>query len=234
MTDNPESRSAETVVLLVSGGPDSATLAYLAEKERKASGGYINAIYLKTGHASDESEIKAAKDLIRGIGGKLEIIDISDAVQALGGRSVLMHAGATVMVFGSVFVLSLALAYAHHHRANKVMIGLHAEDAESNPEYSREYIDLIQRLATYTRNDGPQILTPFIEMRKAEVFRLGAKLGVNYSATWSCTRAAQIHCGDCTACRARRRAFLSAGLSDSTIYAVELAPAVLQAEAIYS
>jgi 7-cyano-7-deazaguanine synthase len=58
-------------------------------------------------------------------------------------------------------------------------------------------------------------------MRKPDVFKKGKELGVDYASTWSCIRGSSKHCGECGACRSRRRAFLMAGLSDPTDYARE-------------
>ena len=75
-----DAKPQATVVLLVSGGPDSATLAKMVAERRPET--KVNAIYLRTGHPSDEKEIEAANQIIAEIGGRLEIIDISNTVAA--------------------------------------------------------------------------------------------------------------------------------------------------------
>lgn len=58
----------DKVLLMVSGGPDSATLA----KEVKASvaaGTKIHGIYLRSGHASDDQEIMSADTILKQVGG---------------------------------------------------------------------------------------------------------------------------------------------------------------------
>ena len=66
-------------------------------------------------------------------------------------------------------------------------------------------------------------------MTKTEVFKLGAAMGVPYDLTWSCIRAGDIHCGQCSACRARRRAFADAGLVDPMRYEETTAPSSVRA-----
>ena len=68
-------------------------------------------------------------------------------------------------------------------------------------------------------------------MTKTEVFKLGAAMGVRYDLTWSCSRAGRLHCGQCTACRARRRAFADAGLVDPTRYEAAYCVGILSAPA---
>ena len=67
-------------------------------------------------------------------------------------------------------------------------------------------------LAATERDNTPKIIAPFLTTTKIEVFKLGAAMGVPYDLTWSCLRAGDLHCGQCTACRARRHAFADAGL----------------------
>src|SRR5262245_46979378 len=97
-------------IILLSGGPDSATLAHLAEKERKSTGAAINALYLRTGHPSDEAEIEAAQYVADAIGATLEILDISDVIRALGGYRPIMHAASNVATFGNGLILSIAMS----------------------------------------------------------------------------------------------------------------------------
>ena len=79
-------------------------------------------------------------------------------------------------------------------------------------------MDRLESLAAIERAVAPKIIAPFLTMTKTEVFKLGAAMGVPYDLTWSCLRAGALHCGQCTACRARRRAFADAGLVDPTRY----------------
>lgn len=222
-----KSGKKKKVVLLVSGGPDSATLAKLLEEERKAGTGVeISAIYLRTGHASDEKEIEAANYVISQVGGRLEIIDIKDAVSALGGDRVVIHSEAAIMPFGNAIVLSIAIAYAFKIRADSVTLGIHADDARESNEYDRKFFDKVETAAAHAHSYYPTIDTPLIEMTKVEVIKKGTELGVEYDKTWSCIRGNVKHCGQCGACRARRHAFNLAGVIDPTEYLTE--PLALQ------
>jgi 7-cyano-7-deazaguanine synthase len=55
-------------------------------------------------------------------------------------------------------------------------------------------------------------------MEKADIVRLGDRLGVPFGETWSCYKGGDVHCGVCSSCRERKRAFLDAGVSDPTGY----------------
>jgi len=206
------------VLLMLSGGPDSATLARLVDEQLSVPGGRVNAIYLRSGHPSDEREIAAANEILRRIGGRLEIIDVTDLLRALGTDRIMIHSEASILPFGNAIALSIMMSYAIKSGAQKIYVGLHRDDADESKEYSREFLTMLQSLASIARETPPEIVAPFLDMTKTDVFKLGASLGVPYEVTWSCIRDGEIHCGQCGACRARRRAFVAAGLPDPTSY----------------
>lgn len=215
------SEAQKKVLLLISGGPDSATLAKLAEQELKQTGGQLNALYLRTGHPQDDAEIEAANRVASLYGARLEIIDISDTVKALGFDRPMIHSEASIMRFGNAYVLSISMALAFKSSIDEIWVGLHADDARESREYTRNYIDKLEEMAALAYSSYPRIKTPFLNMTKADVFKLGKDIGVDYSVTWSCIRGITVHCGNCGACRSRRRAFNLASITDQTIYEVE-------------
>jgi 7-cyano-7-deazaguanine synthase len=211
-------KSKKKIVLLISGGPDSATLAHYAEYSLRDNDLQINALYLRSGHCSDTKEIESANKIIKKIGGRLEITDVRDLVHTLGGGKLLIHSEAAILPFGNMFVLSLTSAYANRIGADEIWIGLHKDDADENIEYTEEFISSLQNVID-SINPNLKIKVPFISLTKHEVFKKGMELKVDYSTTWSCIRGETIHCGHCGACRSRRRAFNLIGVEDPTIYA---------------
>ncbi|MFQ5606912.1 MAG: 7-cyano-7-deazaguanine synthase QueC [Candidatus Zixiibacteriota bacterium] len=121
--------------------------------------------------------------------------------------------------------LSYALALAETEQADAIYIGVNSLDYSGYPDCRPEFVrafQLLANLATKRAVEGApvKILTPLIEMTKAEIITLGAKLGVDYSLTISCydpdpTGAA---CGECDSCRLRKKGFREAGVSDPTRY----------------
>ena len=71
------------------------------------------------------------------------------------------------------------------------------------------------RLGTYA---GMRLLRPFIAMTKGAIAAEGARLGVDFSRTWSCYKGGARHCGRCGTCVERREAFAQAGVADPTDY----------------
>ncbi len=204
-------------LLMLSGGPDSATLASLVDRELPA-GAKAAAVYLRSGHPVDDRQIDAANRILGRIGGRLEIIVVTEFLNAIHADPVMRQAAAPFVPFGGAIALSIMTLYAIKSRSAAVYVGLHREDVEERQEFARQSIDRLESLAAADRHDAPKIITPFLDMTKAEVLKLGASMDVPYALTWSCARADAIHCGQCGSCRARRRGFADAGLADPTRY----------------
>jgi 7-cyano-7-deazaguanine synthase len=207
-------------LLMLSGGPDSATLAGFAARGRMADN-RPHAIYLRSGHPADAKEIEAAAKIASWIGGRLEIIDVTELLYALRGDRLMTPSETSIIPFGNAIALSLMMLCAVKACAPAIYVGYHRDDAEDNEGYAREAMDRLEALAAIDRDMAPKMIAPFLGMARAEVFKLGAAMGVPYGLTWSCLGAKDLHCGQCTACRARRRAFADAGLDDPTRYQAE-------------
>jgi len=62
------------------------------------------------------------------------------------------------------------------------------------------------------------IYTPFLNMSKAEIIRVGAARNVPFAQTWSCLKGGEYHCGQCASCVERRESFQQAQVHDPTQY----------------
>ncbi|MDY4175178.1 MAG: 7-cyano-7-deazaguanine synthase, partial [Bacteroidales bacterium] len=75
-------------------------------------------------------------------------------------------------------------------------------------------------LGTVMGAEGGRPITihaPFENMTKADEIRLGMKLGVDFSLTWSCYRGGERPCGTCDSCLLRAKAFEEAGFEDPAL-----------------
>ncbi len=104
-----------------------------------------------------------------------------------------------------------------------VFFGAHAEDAfnwaypDCTPEFIGAMANAIYTGTYYT----VRLHAPLMSLSKTQVVEWGEKLGVDWANTWSCYAGGEDHCGVCPTCRARREAFLNAGVSDPTVYAAD-------------
>lgn len=122
--------------------------------------------------------------------------------------------------------LSIATALAETSGAEEIHAGVNAVDYSGYPDCRPEFIGSFAetaRLATKqgVEGAGVRIVTPLIELSKAEIIRRGTELGVDYSLTTSCYDPAPngSACGGCDSCALRRAGFDAAGVADPTRYA---------------
>ncbi len=130
---------------------------------------------------------------------------------------------ATVVPNRNAIFLSVATGLAVAIGADTVAIAVHAGDHPIYPDCRPAFITAFEQQARLA-NEGfshpdLRIEAPFLASTKVDIVRLGAELGVDLAATWSCYRGGDRHCGTCGTCVERREAFRDAGVIDPTSYA---------------
>ena len=94
------------------------------------------------------------------------------------------------------------------------------------PDCRPEFIEAFKKLAAVATKAGVEgakceLRAPILSSSKAEIIRMGVRLGVDYGLTVSCYQADERGraCGRCDSCRLRREGFEAAGVADPTAYA---------------
>jgi len=149
------------------------------------------------------------------------LTDAAIPVPAEGGEGIPV----TYVPARNTVFLSLALAWAEVLEAEAIFIGVNAIDYSGYPDCRPEFVAAFQALAGLATKQGIEgrpvaINAPLVNLTKAEIIARGTELGVDYSLTVSCYRAADRGraCGHCDACRFRQQGFEQAGLPDPTRY----------------
>ena len=221
-------------VVLLSGGLDSATCLAIA----KSLGFECYCLSLDY-HQRHIAELQAAQNIASSLGAK-EHKTVQLDLSLFGGSALtdntidIPMSGANPIPAGipvtyvparNTIMLSLSLAWAEVLGAQDIFIGVNALDYSGYPDCRGEYIKAFQEmanLATKSAVEGQKITVhaPLIDMTKAQIIALGARLDVPYKATVSCYQAdSQGHaCGKCDSCRLRREGFAKAAITDPTRY----------------
>lgn len=99
--------------------------------------------------------------------------------------------------------------------------GMHADDGANDayPDCTLEFAGAMAAAISQGTYGTVRLRVPIIHMAKPDVVAHGHSLGVDYSNTWSCYVGADVHCGVCPTCRARKEAFELGGVADPTEYA---------------
>ncbi|PRX31078.1 preQ(0) biosynthesis protein QueC [Orenia metallireducens] len=218
-------------VVLLSGGLDSTTALYLA----KSKGYEVYAISFNYGQRHDK-ELESAKKVAEVAGVKEHII-VETNMSAWGGSALTdqridvpegdekrKEIPVTYVPARNMIFLSYAASYAEVVGAQDVFIGVSEVDYSGYVDCRQEFIDAMEEAINKGTVCGAEegkpikIHAPFINMTKAEEIKLGMKLGVDYSQTWSCYRGEEQACGSCDSCVLRLKAFKEAGYDDPVIY----------------
>ena len=123
-----------------------------------------------------------------------------------------------IVPFRNAIFLSAAVAYAVTVGAKKIYYGAQGSDEPFYPDCRREFYEAFEKAARLGTCEEISIQAPFSDMKKSELFKAGAELGMPFELTWSCYLDGAKHCGRCESCVNRKKAFSEAGLLDPTKY----------------
>lgn len=207
--------------VLLSGGPDSTTLAYWLHEERETE---LRGIYAHHGQPSGDAELASAKAAADSLGISLRVLDMRplwDSISDATDPHPTMMGGCT----DPMWLIQLAANYAAWAGGDRLALGIHADDIDNLPwvpellDHYQAALDLIEPAESGhpvggEEFEGFSIEYPLADRTKVELLELGEELGAPLQKTWSCLKEGPVHCGECGGCRSRREAFEEAGIEN--------------------
>lgn len=124
----------------------------------------------------------------------------------------------TVVPFRNGIMLAAAAGLAESNGLRCVMLANHAGDHAIYPDCRPEFIDAMGSAISAGTYEHITLRAPYTSLTKAQIAEHGARLGIDYSTTYSCYQGGAVHCGVCGTCRERREALAAAGIRDTTVY----------------
>lgn len=209
-------------VVVLSGGPDSASVAYWA----KDRGYEVYTITFDYGQIA-KIEMEYAEKIARELGAIHKTVDLSSLEGVYSGVTSLVDGSIEmtgdfsdpiIVPFRNGVFLAVTVAYAASVGAETILYGAQGSDEENYPDCRREFYQAFEEAARLGTDTQISIDAPFSGMTKAEMIMEGVKLGVPFNLTWSCYREGPLHCGACESCNNRKKAFQEAGVPDPTEY----------------
>ena len=216
----------DKVLILLSGGIDSVTALYDSMNDFEVVGG-LSFDYSSKHNAK---EIAFAKYHCEKLNIPHKTIELN-FIAELFNSSLLISGGeipdghyedqsmkSTVVPFRNGIMLSIACGYCASINGNGVVIGAHSGDHAIYPDCRNDFMDVMGQAMEKGTYDGIKLLRPFISVDKTEIVRIGTKLNIDYSKTWSCYKGKENHCGTCGTCVERQEAFKLCKIADPTKY----------------
>lgn len=229
------STQPKKAVVLFSGGLDSTTCLAVAKSEGFAP----CALSFEYGQRH-KVELEAARRVARAMDVAAHLI-LPLPLGAIGGSALTADIAVpkdrdtaameadiplTYVPARNTIFLSMALGWAEVLGAQDIFIGVNALDYSGYPDCRPEFVRAFEAMANLAVKEAVEgrlriaIHTPLLALTKAEIVRLGSRLGVDYGLTHSCYDPSPegLACGRCDSCLLRRKGFEEAGLPDPTRY----------------
>ncbi|MFQ5808213.1 MAG: 7-cyano-7-deazaguanine synthase QueC [Armatimonadota bacterium] len=217
-------------VALLSGGLDSAVA--LAMAARDEAGDVRLALTFDYGQRAAKQEVAAARSICAGLGVAHEVVPLPwlgrlappalvDSAAALptiteedlgDSDADLEQTAAAVWVSNrnGVFV-NIAAAYAEHLGAGEVVCGFNAEEAQTFPDNSPEFVEATTAALRLSTRSHVRLRSPTGDLNKQQIVELGRRIGAPIHLIWSCYDGGVEHCYRCESCARLKRALRAAG-----------------------
>ncbi|NPA32272.1 MAG: 7-cyano-7-deazaguanine synthase QueC [Aquificae bacterium] len=207
------------ILVLLSGGMDSATLLWLAKREFPE----VYAISFDYGQRHSV-ELKYAKELARLAGVKEHFIVQVPFYRSIRGSALIDESvevpkedypedepPPTTVPMRNLTFLAIASAFADSLGIDHIGIGVHALDTpypDCRPEFITAAESAINAGSVFVAKTKRRmhVYAPFLGMTKRQIAQLGKELGVPFEKTYSCYEGTEPPCGECPTCRQREEA----------------------------
>lgn len=220
-------------VVILSGGVDSAVVLYrlLHEKHECVT------LSFNYGQRHGLCELHAAHHIARAAHVEHHVLDVPALSRNAKGSALVDHAApmphghytddsqkATVVPGRNLLMLAHAYSFALGNGCHAVAFGAHAGDHAIYPDCRPRFFEALRDTFEVADYRTVRLVAPFLHGTKADVVKVGARLGVPFDLTWTCYDPVadsglipiMRHCGKCGACVERREAFQLAGVQDPT------------------
>ena len=209
-------------IVLLSGGIDSSTTLYIAQRK-----GYEPFCLIFDYHQRHKKEIELAKAVAKcaNVGYKVIKISLPESKCSLLNLSMPLKSGkekipSTYVPARNIIFLAYAVSYAETWGTRAIFIGVNQVDYSGYPDCRETFISAFNQMIEVGTKSGAQkrenikVIAPLVKLTKGEIIKLGMKLGVPYHLTWSCYAGGEKPCLKCDSCKFRLKGFREAGIKD--------------------
>jgi len=221
----------ELAIILVSGGMDSCVTAAIAKQENQK----IVFLHISYGQRTERRERQAFDDIADFFAIEKRLAVSIEYLAKIGGSALTdtnievaeanlesKEIPTSYVPFRNANMLAIATSWAEVLPANRIYIGAVSEDSSGYPDCRPEFYAAFEKtIEVGTKPETKiKIVTPIIELSKAEIVRKGIELNAPLHLSWSCYRNEDAACGTCDSCALRLRGFERAGAADPIKYKI--------------
>lgn len=221
----------DIAVIAVSGGMDSCVTAAIANLDFNIAFAHIN-----YGQRTEKRELKAFNDIADHYRIKERLIIDYTHLAKIGGSSLTdksieipkadlnnKNIPSSYVPFRNANILSACVSWAEVLNAKAVFIGAVYEDSSGYPDCTPDFFSAYEKMVDLGTKPETniKIVTPIINLSKAEIVKKGIELDAPLHLTWSCYQNEDEACGVCDSCALRLRGFQQAGFDDAIKYKVK-------------
>lgn len=214
-------------LVVLSGGLDSTVCTAVAARDHGDVPVVVSVDYgqrhrVELSHAAAVAAHYGAEHLVVPLDlsqwGGSALTDTSIEVPAPGAEGI----PATYVPARNLIFLSLAVGIAEVRDIDAVYLGVNALDYSGYPDCRPEFVESFERTAALALKRGVEgrpvrVVTPLVDLSKADIVRLGVSLDAPLHLTWSCYRGGEAPCGACDSCMLRAKGFAEAGVLDPAL-----------------
>ena len=114
---------------------------------------------------------------------------------------------ATVVPNRNMIMASITAGYGISKWADYVVLWVHQGDHAIYPDCRKEFIEKLNEAIKICDRHPIELLTPVLEVDKADIVRMGIESNVPFEDTWTCYKWEEVPCGKCWSCQERIYAF---------------------------
>ncbi|MHC4269703.1 MAG: 7-cyano-7-deazaguanine synthase QueC [Planctomycetota bacterium] len=219
----------DLAVVLLSGGLDSCVTMAIAMQTHKIA--LLHVGYSQRTQTREYNSFRSISRYYKIPESKTLAVEL-DYLKKIGGSSLTDHnlpinkdnknidIPNTYVPFRNTHLLSIAVSWAEVINAGTIYIGAIQQDNPDYPDCRAEYYDAFNGLVEVGTKPTTNIkvVTPLLNMSKAEIVKKGYELTAPLQLTWSCYERNDKACGHCQSCLIRLKAFKDAGFKDKIQY----------------
>lgn len=225
-----KNKNNNIAIIAVSGGMDSCVTAAIANMEYKLAFAHIN-----YGQRTERRELKAFIEIADHYRVKERLIIDYTHLTKIGGSSLTdknievtkadlsnLEIPTSYVPFRNANILSACVSWAEVLNASAVFIGAVYEDSSGYPDCRPDFFSAFEKMIDLGTKPETKIniVTPIINLSKAEIVKKGIELDAPLHLTWSCYQNEDEACGVCDSCALRLRGFQQAGFEDPIKYKI--------------